>query len=161
MPEHFSRKGQLAIEAFIAMSIIVTSIVGVLALLSNSIALNRVVAERYIAVYLASEGIEVVKSVVDTNIVNGRQWNQNVGNGQYEVQYDSAALGPVSGSPIKFDSVGKVYTYDRGSDTLFRRTISVARVGLDELDVSSSVTWTSRGGANLSVDLRDRFFNWR
>ena len=42
-----------------------------LSLLSNSIALNRVVNDQFIANYLAMEGIEVVKNIVDGNIIQG------------------------------------------------------------------------------------------
>ena len=53
------------VEAMVAMSVIVIGLLGVFALSSNSISLNRVAADRYIAVNLANEGIELVKNLIE------------------------------------------------------------------------------------------------
>ncbi len=57
--------GQLIIEAIIAIFIITVSVLVFVALLARATALNRVINDRYTAVYLAVEGIEVVKNIVD------------------------------------------------------------------------------------------------
>ena len=61
-----SQKGQILIESVVAMSLIVIGLLGILTLLSNSIAFNRNVANKLTATYLA-EGIEVMKSIADEN----------------------------------------------------------------------------------------------
>ena len=58
-------KGQMMVEAIIALSLINISLLGVFVLLSNSIGTNREVADKYVAINLASEGIEIVKNIVD------------------------------------------------------------------------------------------------
>ncbi len=155
------REGQLLIEAMIAISIITVGIVGVLALLSRSLTLNRVVADQYTATYLAAEGIEVVKSIIDANIVNARPWNQGLTDGAYEVDFQSVALAPDAGRQIQFDSSTGYFGYQGGTPTTYRRRIQIALISSDEVRVNSVVDWTTHGGGTFSLDTEDHFFNWR
>lgn len=83
------------VEAMVASVIGVVGILGVLALLTNSMAKSREVSERFIATFLASEGIEIVRSLVDENYTNGTSpyttWDNLFVDGQksyYRMQYD-------------------------------------------------------------------------
>ncbi len=71
-----NKKGQLLIETLVALVILTTGFLGILGLLSRSLSLNRVVAEQYQANYLAAEGLEIVKNVIDQNIQNGLGFNE-------------------------------------------------------------------------------------
>ena len=62
-----NREGSLLIESIVAISVAVVGILGVLGLLSRAFAIQRDVGQRFIGTYLASEGIEVVKGIIDTN----------------------------------------------------------------------------------------------
>ncbi len=62
-----SNRGQSIVEALIAISIIIVGVVGIARALSNSLSLNKVVSNQYIAVYLASEGIEIMRNMMDDN----------------------------------------------------------------------------------------------
>ena len=53
------------VEMLVAISIISVSLLGILALVSRSLGLNRVTTEQYIATYLAAEGIELTKNFFD------------------------------------------------------------------------------------------------
>ncbi|MEK7182766.1 MAG: prepilin-type N-terminal cleavage/methylation domain-containing protein, partial [Patescibacteria group bacterium] len=57
--------GQTLVELMIAMSVMSVGLLGVFAVLSQSLGLNRVVANQYVAANLAAEGIEVVKNIAD------------------------------------------------------------------------------------------------
>ncbi len=63
-----SRRGQSIIEALVALSILTVGLMGVLTLLSRSLLLQRETADTAKASYLASEGIEVVKSIIDNGV---------------------------------------------------------------------------------------------
>lgn len=63
-----SRKGQSIVEALIALSILTIGLLGVLGLLSHSLYLQRETADQAKATYLASEGIEVAKNLIDHNV---------------------------------------------------------------------------------------------
>lgn len=71
-----NKKGQLLIETLVALGILTTGFLGILGLLSRSLSLNRVVSEQYQANYLAAEGLEIIKNVVDQNIQNGLGFNE-------------------------------------------------------------------------------------
>src|ERR1051325_3403499 len=62
--------GSLIIESLIALSIALIGLVGVLAFLSQSIKVNTQVEQRFVATYLAAEGLEIVKSLIDLDYSN-------------------------------------------------------------------------------------------
>lgn len=160
-----NKKGQFLVESIIAIGIITFGLLGLLALLSSSISLNRVVSDRYLATYLAGEGIEVVKSIVDANIINGRPWNSGISNGSFEVEYNSNALQANQNRYLNFNAGTFTYSYQPGgSATPFRRMINIVIPSGSEIRVTSNVTWITRGiraGGNLSLSIEDRLFNWR
>ncbi len=65
------RKGQSLIEAIAALGILTVGLMGVLALLSRSFLLQRETADQAKATYLASEGLEIAKSIIDHNVYTG------------------------------------------------------------------------------------------
>ncbi len=145
-----------------AITIIVVGLLGIFSLLSQSLGLNRVVADRYVSSYLAAEGIEVVKNLIDNNIINNRAWNAGFNNGDFELAYNSVSLQPVEGKSLSFDKDNGRYGYGEGEPTRFFRTIRIELLGGgEEIKVNSVVRWISRGEADFEVDLEDRFFNWR
>ena len=160
------KSGQFLIESIVAIGIVTVGLVSLLGLLSNSLSLNRVVADQYTATYLASEGIEVVKAIVDKNIIQSQScggcipWNTGIANGNFEIQYDDNALEPDSDRYIRVKD--GVYSYDLlGSATPFKRKIIVQLVGADEIQVNSRVNWITRGNGSFTVNLEDHFYNWR
>ncbi len=64
--------GFYIVEAMVALGVLVFGFLGLLTLLANSLSLNRVVSDTYTANYLALEGVEIVKNVVDANIAYGQ-----------------------------------------------------------------------------------------
>lgn len=155
------RAGQSLVEAVVAMSLIFFGILGVYSLAARAVSLNRVVADRYVAIYLGSEGIEVVKNIIDSNVLQRRPWNEGVANGDYEVEYKSTALHLSQERPLLYDPDAGFYNYTTGRETTFRRTIRIDTLGDgEELKVVAQVSWLSRGG-NYSIDIEDHFLNWR
>lgn len=155
-------KGYILVEAMVAITIIVTGLLGIFALLSQSLSLNRVIADRYVAAYLAAEGVEVVKNIIDNNIINGRAWNSGFADGDYEIDYQSASLGALQGRSVKFNGDSGRYGYADGDPTRFFRIIKIELLGGgEEIKINSVVNWKSRGEADFEINLEDRFFNWR
>ena len=158
-----NNKGQLLIESLIGISLIVVGLLGVFSLLSQSLGLRRVASERYVATYLAAEGIEVVKNIIDTNYLNtGTPWNQGISaGGDYEVEYNSASLQSFQNRSFYYHPESGLYDYNAGNSTLFKRKISIVPISSEEARVNSRVDWVTRGGGEFSVDFEDHFFNWR
>jgi hypothetical protein len=165
------KSGQVLVESIIALSVLLVGFLSLISLLNNSLGLNRVVTENYIATYLAAEGIEYVKNKIDTNILNpGLPWNHQLNDGYYELKFNGNdfSLEPLSStssaSLLKFDSNNKVYNYNNTfPDTPFKRYIYIENrppnVRPNEIVVNSVVFWTSRGGGKYEVNLEDHFFD--
>lgn len=157
-----SRNGQSLVEAVVAVSVLITGFMGILGLLSRSFYINRVVADDYTASYLASEGIEVVKNLIDHNVIVGSPWNSGFTDGSYEVEYSTASfpLQSFLGRNLLFSSSTDLYGYSGTVPTNFVRKVQIALIGQDEMIVNSTVSWNT-GSLQSSVNLEDRFFNWR
>lgn len=165
-------KGTILVEVIIAISIMIVGLMAILRLLSNSISLNKVVSNQLVATYLAEEGIEVAKNILDSNTIkigagndpqfnNSNQWNRDFTPGDYEIDYQSQSLESNQNRFLLFDSNTGRYGYIDGSPTFFRRRIDIDRIGNDELRIAVNVNWIARGGGISSVVLEDHFFNWR
>ena len=153
-------------EALVAMTIVAVGLLGIFSLLSRSLSLNRVVADRYVAAYLSAEGIELVKNKIDNNVIKGRAWNFAITNGDFEIDaYDEEQkLIRVNGSQaslLRFDNDKGSYGNDGDKVTRFRRKVNIELLGGgDELRVISIVSWVGRGEADFEVVLEARFFNY-
>ncbi len=154
-------RGQLLIESMIGIGIAVVGILGILAFLSKSTSLNRVVGHQFIANYLAAEGIEITKNLIDANIIQHKPWNQGFYNGSFEADYTSLSLALNQNRPLLFDSANNFYSYQSGTQTPFVRIINIELIGSEEMKINSIVRWTTRGGGQFEVNLEGHFLNWR
>lgn len=168
------KRGQLMIEAIVAITVLVIGLVGVFTLLSQSFRYNRYVADDYTAIYLAAEGIEVVKNLLDANTLSRRPWGCGFADGSYELEYYTAynsdppdcnnpyaALQVNQSRKLNLRSSNGVYAYTGGSGwspTGFTRTV-IIKILLSgptrEIQVNSIARWKDG-----SVNLEDRFFDW-
>lgn len=155
------QKGYLLIESVVAITLLIVGFLGMLALLSNSIALNRVVNDQFIGNYLAMEGGEIVKNLIDGNIIQGKPWNENINNGDFEVNYASSQLEPNQGRRLLFDSADNRYNYQAGVQTAFTRVVYIEFINANEVRVNSVVKWSGRGGGKFEINLENYFFNWK
>jgi len=156
-----NQRGYLLIESVVAITLLVIGFLGMLALLSNSIALNRVVNDQFIANYLSMEGIEVVKNIIDGNIIQGKPWNENINNGDFEVDYISSQLENNQERLISFDAANNKYNYQTGVPTAFKRKVSIEFIDPNEIKINSIVKWSGRGGGKFEINLENYFFNWK
>ncbi|MFA6136415.1 MAG: hypothetical protein WC705_03630 [Candidatus Paceibacterota bacterium] len=167
-----NKKGQMLAETMVGLGMAVLGILGFLSLLSYAIGLNRVISDQYVSTYLASEGIEVVKNILDGKWLSGDGFG--LGEGFYEVDYDSASLRYISSSEseakdisrfMNVDSSSKRYSYKLTSQrvvTPFKRILHLQQVtNPDRVIVNSKVFWESRSGSDFEINLEDVFFGWR
>ncbi len=155
-------KGYILIESIIAITVMVVGLLGIFALLSRSLSLNRVVADRFVAAYLAAEGIEIAKNIVDNNILAGKPWNTGLSSGEYEVDYTSDSLELATGRRIRLTNSSGAYGYSEAEPTSMVRTITIGNSNDGErLSVESGVSWISRGGGKFAINLQAYLFHWR
>lgn len=165
-----AKSGELMLESMIAITVAIFGLLGLLSLLSQALGLTRVITDQYIGSYLASEGIEIVKNLIDNNVRRSLSWNQGFAEERcYEVDYlifDISAAPQVpcpdgSGTFLEFDEQEGVYSYSGTEQTRFQRTIHITPLGSDEIKVNSFVEWTTRGGGEFFVNAENHFYNWR
>lgn len=181
--EYFKKnnKGQSIIEAMVALSILTVGLLGILSLLSQSFAINRVTSNETTATYLASEGIEVTKNILDHDVydpANTFGWGTCEGAcdrplGAYTVSYSSLTPTLITDGhcasgldvpDLLFSSSTDLYGYAAGTPTNFQRCVEMDQITnssgkIIEVTVKSDVTWVS-GSVNGQVNLEDDFYNW-
>ena len=156
-----NQRGQGLLELIIAIGVITVGLLAVWTLFLSNFSGEKEAGTRIVAVNLAREGIEVVKNILDKNIIQQRPWNEGVGPGDYEVDYASVALSGYSGRTLNFDPVTGFYTYAAGTATSYLRKISIEQISPDQLHVRSILDWVTRDGATFQIITEDYFFNWR
>jgi hypothetical protein len=179
-----SRRGQSLIEAMIALSILTVGFLGISSLLARAFFLGRVVSDEVTANYLAAEGIEIAKNLIDHDTYesfannNNFFWGKCFGNfDDVEVDYTTTA-DPVNdcngltsftppGHPLLFDPKIHLYSYnpnpeDNPVTTNFTREIQVSRNSQnpDEITVNSIVRWSTGTFTGQSLNVEDHFYNW-
>jgi hypothetical protein len=178
IPKRFSSRGQSLVEAMIAISLLVTGFLGLFTLLSRSFFLGRVVVNETTATYLASEGVELAKNLIDHDVYAGLGgvgggWGScfNVpvgGQGEdFHLDYNTfncpPPLSPQPDVPLKFDAQTDLYNYATGVKTVFFRQVRVTVPSAgngNEIDVNSIVTWSTGPITSQSVNIEDHFYNW-
>ncbi len=149
-------KGQVLVEVMVALSVTLISITGFLGLLKTSFALNTVSAKNYTAVYLATEGIEIMKQFVDNTFFDRTEpFNGGLVDGAcYRVEY--ATTNPIQ---VICES-SQPAPMKHGPSGVFNRIIRVDfEEGGDVIVVTSKVTWEDKE-SDFEVVLEDRFYNW-
>ena len=87
-----NNKGQVLLESVVAITVSVFGLLGMFSLLARSVSLSKTITDRYIASHLAAEGIEVIKNMIDTNVLSAMPWNRGLSPGAYEVDYGDTSL---------------------------------------------------------------------
>jgi hypothetical protein len=158
------RRGQALVEVLVAVSVLTVGFLGIVTLLSRALALNRVVADNYTGTYLAAEGVEIAKNIIDGNAVQGG-WLSGIREGTYEVDYTKTSLTVpfTEGHVLSLEPQSHTYRYDGTIPTPFVRQVQIRFVGNGsrEVQVNSKVSWVTRGGGTSDINLEDHFFNWR
>jgi hypothetical protein len=167
-----SRNGQSLIEVIVAITALTVSFLGISALLSQSLALNRVTTNELTATYLASEGIEVTKNLIDHDVY-AQGYTQATGWGtcfpmredldKIDDETDSCSAFTSftgSGAPLLYDADTHLYGYEEGTPTGFTREIKIVPLSPYEIQVDAIVRWLGLGGGSQEIDLQDDFYAW-
>lgn len=162
MKRHTTRRGQAIIESIVAISVLIMGFMGMFSLLNQSLGLSRVISDNYTGTYLASEGIEIVRNMLDANTIReASPWNSGVGAGEWELDWTSGSLAGNGSRTLAFNPNERTYSYSGSVATPFRRKIRITQISANQIKVESIVDWTTRGGGAFTIVLEDHFFNWR
>ncbi len=155
-------KGFSLMEVIIAMAVIVTALITLIALISSVVSGLKPAEFKLTATNLAQEGLEIVRNIRDSNWLSYKRapenWRNGLAAGDYRVQYDQSALLFWADSFLKIDNNG-FYQYDSGSNTPIRRKITIGHIGNNQIKVVSEVTWQDKG-KSYTVEAESRLYNW-
>ena len=159
-------EGFTLVETIVAVGIITAGLVGILGLLSTSVAVGKDIRARHIAANLAQEGTEIVHNLRNTNWVKQQDtpatlWDDGLIDGVSCAQYDSTVfINPCAAPTLLFDSALGVYTYTSGTASLFSRTITISHdTDADTIGfvrVLSTVTWEGK-----TIIAEDHLYDWK
>lgn len=157
-------RGSLIVESMVATTLVVVGILGIMSLLSRSSKLSHYASHSFQATYLAAEGIEVVKNILDTDIARGLLWGESIkGASPFCVYYNTAGDLNSASCPgaegIAFDlSAG--FFLGPVTEGLLRREVVITQLGGEAYGVASTVSW-KEGDEEKLVKIEDTFYPWR
>lgn len=164
--------GFTLIETFVAVTILIISIVGPFTLVMKGLSVSKSTKGQITAMYLAQDGIEYVRNIRDENILTGNNWLSGLTNClgllntcrvNTQVHRDVYSCGgtcPV----LKFDSVTKIYSYvvtPNSADSIFTRTINIEEISLGvEAIVTVRMDW-QEGPNPRNFIITEHLLNWQ
>ena len=159
------------LEVIIAVSVLTVAVGGIYSLIQQTLRAASLANSKLIAAHLAQEGVETVRNLRDDNWLNqrinpGLSWKAGMGEGEYEVDYNDAALTSFVGDGryLYIDAANGFYTYldspvPGDIQTKFKRKIIITEAGDDKIDVAVMVFWSERGG-QYEVEVIENLYNW-
>ena len=154
-----NNEGFTLIELITTLLVLV-AVVQIFVLITGDITSSFLVRNNLIAANLVQEGIEVARNIRDRDWFLGNSFGASLPAGTWRVQWNSNSLLPLDlNPPLKKDSNYGVFSYDIGTDTVFKRTLSITMISPQEIRVTSTVIWNFKGSAK-NITAENHLFNW-
>jgi len=159
-------RGFTLVEMLVAITVLLVGIASPLTIASKGLFAARVARDQMVASYLASEAIDYVRAVRDTNALQGSNWLSGLGpcdtgNG-CKIDVVQGNVSGCGGSCDVFNLYQGSYQYaGQGIPTTFQRIIRVDEtVSEQEATLSVTVNWQS-GFITRSVTMEETLLNWQ
>ena len=157
------KKGFTLLEVIIAVFVTTIGLIGVVNVINQVIIRTEVLSKRLTAVYLAQEGIEIVRNIRDENWLNGRNFDNGISESEYEADYTSTSLflSPPGTGRFLYITDG-FYTYETlgGEQTPYKRKIIISDLTsgpAGKFTVTVTVSWDD---GLSSVSVSEVLHNW-
>jgi prepilin-type N-terminal cleavage/methylation domain-containing protein len=174
MAMHLKNKGFTIIEILIAIFIVVVGLISVYGLTQKILRVTHMSTFRLEALYLAQEGLELVRNVRDANYINGNDWQDGFTEGgsikcggefelDYRSEYKPDEFKYISCYTDKFLKLESTYDrigYEDGTDTIFKRKIFIENMPDNGMKVTSEVTWQEKG-VDYNFSVEETLYEWR
>jgi prepilin-type N-terminal cleavage/methylation domain-containing protein len=155
------------VETLVAIAILLLAIGGPLTIAAQSFFAARFSKDNLTAIYLAQEGIEVVRYQRDSNSLAGADWLSGLSNCLGEKCFRGAFTNnPIFNAcsaeciPLGYNETTNQYGYGNIPVSKYTREISVQQLSETEIVVTSIVKW-SNGSIEREVELKENLYNWR
>lgn len=162
---YFKRQqsGFTLVEILAVLFVVSIGLIGVLSLIVQNIQ-SQNINKRTIAAYqLAQEGLELVRKVRDTNWKDGNDWNKDLADGTYYMDYLDEIphlVENATDSELYMNDSGFYIHNGLSSPTPFSRTIEIVSISSGAMRVYSHVNWYDRDKV-FNYDLETLFYDWR
>jgi prepilin-type N-terminal cleavage/methylation domain-containing protein len=164
-------KGFTLIELLITITVVLIGISGVFVAIQQSITTIDYSRSRLVAALLAQEGVEIVKNIRDTNLLEGDNWDEGLQpNGCYEVDYgDPVDLDPnINFSPVCNYSTlaflkkqeNDFYNYNLGQETIYKRVVEINKISSEKIRLTVTVYWRERDGGHQNFTVVQDMYKW-
>ena len=162
--------GFTLIETFVAITVLIISIVGPFTLVMKSLAVSKATKGQITAMYLAQEAVEYTRNIRDENILTGNNWlmdlRECVGEGSkckmntpQHREVTSCGVGDCP--PLKFHPTTKIYGYDDGGDSVFIRTVEINEITTNiEVIITVTMKW-QEGPRERDFVVTEHLLNWQ
>lgn len=183
------QSGFSLVETLVALSILLIAVVAPISLIGDSLHKIYYAKDQMIAINLAQEGIEIMRSARDTNKLRNTVsppvgWDNLITPGTYIVDVGNIASNLISGYiqlcascdtglPVYFDVSRGQYRQSVVAGTIttlttvpnyttqFSRVIKIEEVSAGkENKITSTVTWKT-GGQTGNITVLENIFNWQ
>jgi len=166
-------RGFTLIETLVAISILVTAIVGPMTLASQALSSAYYARDQVTAFHLAQEAVETIRNVRDSNIlknVEGTQTNllagiPSTGGAPFTVETRNNQMSLCGGECPPLQNNGEFYGYGNPSqweDTRFTRTVWANGVGEgdEEVRITVEVKWQTGSFQERRVTISVNLYRW-
>ena len=180
--EKFFERGFSLLEALFALLIIVVGVSGSFALINQTLSFSSFSSNKLIAVYLAQEGLEVVRNIRDNNWIQKEEWSDSLspaGDPKGQISYTSTRANEnYDDCYLSIDGDGFYYQPNKNKQTglcegsnptKFKRLIEISKAQGGDFEpmtdnsetrvVKATVEWQEKGRThNLTVE--ETLWNW-
>lgn len=168
------KKGFTIIETLIAITILVTVVVGTASAVQTGISSYIYSKNQITAFYLAQEAFEQIRNIRDSNRLNGLNWLTDISISPSDPCFFGQACfistlestiptrcnAPGSCPFLRQDASTGFFSYNAGwGQTIFRREIQLASINVNEVAVTVTVSW-STGAISRQFVARENLLNW-
>lgn len=159
------QKGFSLIELVAVIFIVSLGLVAMISLIVRVFKYSHLVSSKLEASYLAQEGIELVRNLRDSNWLEGSDWDQGIGTGFFEIDYNDLGLSSWQGEGRYLKITNGFYGYDDpGKEARFKRKIEIQKrtnIGdePDEIQLSVKVLW-EQNQKDYEIEVASRLYDW-
>lgn len=157
-----NQSGFTLVEVLITLFIFSLALTATSFILTTNLRSASAIRNNFVASGLAQEGMEVVRNIRDRDWFLDNPFGTSTTDGSYRVQWNSQTLITLFPNPnLKKDNGSGIFSYDTGSDTIFKRVIDISTVVPNvEKKIVVTVSWDDRG-TTKSLSAEGHLFNWK